>query len=172
VCLPPNSTDKLQPLDVGVFAPLKAAWKAVLTDYKQQHPRQAGIDKSDFPLLLKKTLIKGNLAQHLPAAFEKCGLYPVNKDKAVERIPHREMEVETENMRRMMDSTLGEKLEEMRGMGKKAERKKRGKKVPAGRDYTLPLEEEEEDDVDALQEDEVAVTFKAKKSQPHSPVLR
>jgi hypothetical protein len=23
VCLPPNSTDKLQPLDEGVFAPLK-----------------------------------------------------------------------------------------------------------------------------------------------------
>jgi hypothetical protein len=34
VCLPPNSTDKLQPLDVGVFAPLKAAWRTVLTEYK------------------------------------------------------------------------------------------------------------------------------------------
>ena len=31
VCLPPNSTDKLQPLDVGVFAPLKAAWRKVLS---------------------------------------------------------------------------------------------------------------------------------------------
>jgi hypothetical protein len=34
VCLPPNSTDKLQPLDVGMFAPLKAGWRRVLTEYK------------------------------------------------------------------------------------------------------------------------------------------
>jgi hypothetical protein len=40
VCLPPNSTDKLQPLDVGVFAPLKAAWRSVLTDYKNKNPKQ------------------------------------------------------------------------------------------------------------------------------------
>jgi hypothetical protein len=40
VCLPANSTDKLQPLDVGVFGPLKAAWRSVLTVYKQKHPNQ------------------------------------------------------------------------------------------------------------------------------------
>jgi hypothetical protein len=30
VCLPPNSTDKMQPLDVGFFGPLKSAWRKQL----------------------------------------------------------------------------------------------------------------------------------------------
>jgi hypothetical protein len=47
VCLPPNSTDKLQPLDVGAFAPLKAAWREILTSYKQSHPNQVSIFKND-----------------------------------------------------------------------------------------------------------------------------
>jgi hypothetical protein len=34
VCLPPNLTNKLQPLDVGVFGPLKAAWRRILTNFK------------------------------------------------------------------------------------------------------------------------------------------
>ena len=43
VCLPPNSTDKLQPLDVSVFGPLKSAWREVLTDYKKKHPKNVNI---------------------------------------------------------------------------------------------------------------------------------
>jgi len=164
VCLPPNSTDKLQPLDVGIFAPLKAAWKSTLSTYKQKNPKQASIDKCDFPGLLKKTLLKADIARHLPAAFEKCGLYPVSKERAMERIPHRQMEVENETARRILDSTLGERLEALRGVDKKEAKKKRGKKikVPAGRSYTEDPEEEE--DVDALLEEVVPV--KARRSRP------
>ncbi len=43
VCLPPNSTDKLRPLDVGVFGPLKTAWRKILTDYKTKNPELEGI---------------------------------------------------------------------------------------------------------------------------------
>jgi hypothetical protein len=32
ICLPPNSTDKLQPLDVGYFGPLKNHWRNMLRD--------------------------------------------------------------------------------------------------------------------------------------------
>ena len=52
VCLPPHSTDKLQPLDVGVFGPVKKAWRRILDEFKARHPRQSGIQKSDFPRLL------------------------------------------------------------------------------------------------------------------------
>ncbi len=34
MCLPPNSTDKLLPLDRGVFGPLKVAWRKILTNFK------------------------------------------------------------------------------------------------------------------------------------------
>jgi hypothetical protein len=71
VCLPPHSTDKLQPLDVGVFAPLKAAWRQVLTTYKLKHPNQVGIPKVDFPHLLKTLMETADPGQHLPAAFNR-----------------------------------------------------------------------------------------------------
>ena len=99
ICLPANSTDKLQPLDVGVFGPLKAAWRQVLTKYKQEHPKLSGIQKTDFPSLLKDLLEKADPGKHLPAAFEKCGLFPVDKAKGVERNPSRRMEVDSETAR-------------------------------------------------------------------------
>jgi hypothetical protein len=160
VCLPANSTDKLQPLDVGVFGPLKAHWTSVLKDYKKKNPKVAGIDKSDFPALLKKVLDLAKPGNNLPAAFGKCGIFPISKDKAVQRIPHRRMEVDSELTKELLTSTLGEKLEEMRGFGKTPVRKSRGKKVPAGKSHTEEEEEAEEEtedeelDVDSLLEED------------------
>jgi hypothetical protein len=64
VCLPPNSTDKLQPLDVGVFAPMKKAWRVVLTQFKKDHPKLVGIPKPMFPGLLKALMETAKPAQH------------------------------------------------------------------------------------------------------------
>lgn len=138
VCLPPNSTDKLQPLDVAVFAPLKDHWRAVLTQFKVQNPTLAGISKANFPPLLKKVLDKANLGNHLPNGFKTCGLFPVDIEKACRRIPSRDMAVDTLAMRELMNSTLGEKLEELRGLGKPKARQIRGKKlkVPPGKSFT------------------------------------
>jgi DDE superfamily endonuclease len=49
VCLPPNSTDKMQPLDVGVFAPLKQGWKQQLRHYLEQDPAAKLLQKTVFP---------------------------------------------------------------------------------------------------------------------------
>jgi hypothetical protein len=160
VCLPPNSTDKLQPLDVGVFGPLKAAWRVILTEYKGRHPSQVGIPKTDFPRLLATLLERTNPAQYMPAAFDRCGLYPVNVARAVERIPHRSIE-SSESARELLNSTFGEKLDQLRGTDK-AKSKKRGKKiqVPAGKSYTSILEDQEveedneEQDTDENSEEE------------------
>ena len=127
----------------------------MLSSYKKAHPARAGIDKSDFPALLKQLLKVAQPGQHLPAGFEKCGLYPISITRAVERIPHRLMEVDTEATRELLNSTLGEKLEELRGVGKKKAPQKRGKKVAPGKSYTQMEEDEDEEedeveDVDAL----------------------
>lgn len=37
-CLPPHSTHKTQPLDKGVFGPLKHAWREECHDYMMKHP--------------------------------------------------------------------------------------------------------------------------------------
>lgn len=34
LCLPPNTTHPLQPLDAGVFGPLKTTWRSILKKYK------------------------------------------------------------------------------------------------------------------------------------------
>lgn len=154
VCLVPNSTDKLQPLDVGVFAPLKFAWRDVLQEYKTKYPNKVGIDKGDFPSLLAKTLAKADPGKNMAAAFSKCGLWPVSYSKAVELIPSRDMECE-ESVRDILNSTLGEKLDQLRGSDK--DKKPRGKKikVPAGMSYSAVVEDDVEDedmDVDELLE--------------------
>jgi hypothetical protein len=97
---------------------------------------------------------------NLAAAFEKCGIFPISKDKGVQWIPHRRIEIDSELTKELLTSTLGEKLEEMRGFGKTPARKSRGKKVPAGKSHTEEEEEAEEEtedeelDVDSLLEED------------------
>jgi hypothetical protein len=102
---------------------------------------------------------EANPGQHLPAAFEKCGLHPLNVDRAVERIPSRSMECDRETTRELLSSTLGEKLEELRGFNKEKRKISRGKKVmvPPGKSYCDEMditEEEEEKDEEEGREDE------------------
>jgi hypothetical protein len=88
---------------VGVFSSIKANWWALLTKYKEKNPKQAGITKVEFPRLLAELLTTANPGQHLKAAFNKCGLYPVNAARAVERIPAKTMECDTDTTRELMD---------------------------------------------------------------------
>ena len=47
-CFPPHLTHILQPLDVGVYGPAKAAWKVILKDHKLSTLSQ-NVLKEDFP---------------------------------------------------------------------------------------------------------------------------
>jgi transposase len=68
VCLPPNSTDKMQPLDVGFFAQMKKAWRKQLTYYKERDPNALLLRKTEFPKMLKELLLSLNPREHLPTA--------------------------------------------------------------------------------------------------------
>ncbi|KAI8764075.1 CAunnamed protein product [Biomphalaria glabrata] len=52
ILLPPNSTDKCQPLDVSFFAPLKREWRRLLESHKVKHPSSTSLDKKIFPAML------------------------------------------------------------------------------------------------------------------------
>lgn len=54
VCFPPNSTDKLQPLDVGFFGPMKKKWKDQLDKYHEEDPTAKLLNKLVFPRMLKE----------------------------------------------------------------------------------------------------------------------
>jgi hypothetical protein len=47
-CLPPHLTHILQPLDVGVYGPVKKTWKVILKDHKLATFAQT-VTKEDFP---------------------------------------------------------------------------------------------------------------------------
>ncbi len=93
VFLPPNSTDKCQPLDVCVFKAVKSSWSTVLTEWKAKN--RGSIPKSVFPSLLKATLERTvNMESNIKSGFRKTGLFPFNPDVVLKTIPHVEDEVE------------------------------------------------------------------------------
>jgi hypothetical protein len=70
------------------------------------------------------------VGRHLPAALEKYGLRPLNQERAMQRIPHRSMTTDSEDIRDLMNSSLGEKLKQLRGVGDGQQvKKQRGKKL-------------------------------------------
>lgn len=49
-CLPPHSTHIVQPLDVGVYGPVKQEWKRILKEYKTTN-MAANVTKEVFPCM-------------------------------------------------------------------------------------------------------------------------
>eukprot|EP00118_Oscarella_pearsei_P023040 m.271080 g.271080 ORF g.271080 m.271080 type:complete len:312 (+) comp40549_c0_seq5:3315-4250(+) len=77
ICLPPNTTDKLQPLDVAVFSSLKRVWGGVMKDRKLENAG-ATIKKEDFPGLLMELWEKGGIKpENFVAGFRATGIYPL-----------------------------------------------------------------------------------------------
>ena len=74
VCLPPHSSHVLQPLDVGVFGPLKQSWRGILNAYYMES-RYKNLSKEAFPKLLLK-LHKSIKPHNLIKSFMACGIYP------------------------------------------------------------------------------------------------
>jgi len=77
LCLPPHTTHKLQPLDIGVFRPFQCAWLDCCDDI-------AELTRSEMP---KENFIKEYMQVRwatfcLPtivSAFKKSGLWPIDK---------------------------------------------------------------------------------------------
>lgn len=91
ICLPPNSTHLTQPLDVAFFRPVKIAWRKVLSDWKntEEGIKNTNIQKQNFPPLLAKMMevIAPTIKDNLISGFRKCGIYPLNVEEVLNRIP-------------------------------------------------------------------------------------
>jgi len=85
VCLPPNATHLLQPLDMAFYRPVKGYWQKVLDEWKSGCKKAAQtLSKDIFPLLLTKlyTLLYPTDKQksdNMKAGFITCGINPPNK---------------------------------------------------------------------------------------------
>lgn len=84
LCLPPNTSHALQPLDVGVFGQVKHAWKEVLKKWSRESRLQS-VSKPVFPTLLKQ-ICSQLKAEWAISAFKGSGLYPVAKEAVAHRV--------------------------------------------------------------------------------------
>ena len=77
-CLPPSTTDKLQPLDVAVFSSFKRAWGKILKERKLK-TGGALLRKEDFPGILKQFWETRLKPENFVAGFRATGIYPLKK---------------------------------------------------------------------------------------------
>ncbi|VEN54906.1 unnamed protein product [Callosobruchus maculatus] len=75
-CLPPNATHMMQPCDVSIFRPLKAAWKKVVRHSRQD---RVTINKQNFCSFFKKAF-DAVTADSIKNGFRACGLCPLDEN--------------------------------------------------------------------------------------------
>ena len=77
LCLPPHTTHEAQPLDCGVFGPLKAHWSNVCHSFLQQNPGRV-ITRFQFSSLFSEAWGMAVTPSNIIAGFRTCGVYPFN----------------------------------------------------------------------------------------------
>ena len=92
VCLPSNATHLMQPLDVAFFGPMKREWRKILDDWKTgSRNTSATVTKEWFPRLLTRLMenlqIADRASSNLKAGFRATGIYPLNSEKVMKRLP-------------------------------------------------------------------------------------
>lgn len=137
IFLPENSTHLLQPLDVSVFAPLKKAWREILTRWKNDcramGEEYGTLPKKIFPVLLNQ-LMQRDFHTAIVSGFEATGIFPFSVERAVHRLPQESADVESDVQRQLI-----RQLEMMRYgpvTQARAPRPKKSQKLPAGTSYT------------------------------------
>ncbi|KAB0801489.1 hypothetical protein PPYR_05843 [Photinus pyralis] len=125
--LTPNSTHMLQPLDVGIFAPMKKQWRKVLDQWRQESRRKGTIPKEQFPVLLKRLMdaLAPNMEKNLKSAFRATGIHPFDPQVVLRKLPSES----TSETGRVLDESLLDFLKETRGYNANRIRHQRGKKL-------------------------------------------
>ena len=86
VCLIPNATHLLQPLNVAVFRTLKLERRKILQDWRRDSRVKGSVPKNQFPILLAK-LHNTLKSDYLVAGFKASGLYPIDRNQVLKRLP-------------------------------------------------------------------------------------
>ena len=76
--LPPHTSHILQPLDVGIFGPLKTMYYSQCQNYMRQHPGEI-IGRWNICRIICAVYYKAFSSNNLISAFRKTGIMPLNK---------------------------------------------------------------------------------------------
>ena len=79
VTLPPHTTAKLQPLDVGIFGPFKTALRILQDDFKLQNPH-VPITEHILPEMASKAWITACTPKNVMSGFAATGIWPINRN--------------------------------------------------------------------------------------------
>lgn len=140
VCLPPNATHIAQPLDMAFFSPMKLLWRGILTRWKESKSgsKYSTIPEEMFPELLRELVYKleENGSENLKLGFQECGIYPINKQKLLDRLPENQSNVNPELVGESFIERLEEKCIDFIGTAGTQRRRKLqvepGKSITAG----------------------------------------
>ena len=80
--LPPNTTHLTQPLDKGVYGPVKAAWRDICHSFLAKNPGRK-VTKYDFSRLFSEAWMKALTPKNIVSGFATTGIYPVDRNALV-----------------------------------------------------------------------------------------
>ena len=109
---------------------MKRSWRHVLLSWRTKTRRKGDIPKESFPSLLTALdeRVRLTVKDSLKSGFRTCGLYPLDRNEVLQKLPDYQNLNELE-----ANSTLNDSLIELLKEyceGKEEEKKKRGKKIP------------------------------------------
>lgn len=78
--LPPHTSGKLQPLDVGIFSPFKTYYNAAMESWMLQHPGKP-VSIYDVGEMVGIAFLKSMTPSNIINAFKKCGIYPFDRNQ-------------------------------------------------------------------------------------------
>lgn len=79
VCLPPHSTNKMQPLDVAFMFPLKTYYAKAIETWLANHPNRV-VRKLQVASLFGEAYMQAATLQTAASGFKKTGISPFNPD--------------------------------------------------------------------------------------------
>ena len=84
--LPPHSTHRLQPLDVGIFAPLARAYSNEIDRLIQSSQGFSNVSKRTFWMLFRPAWKTALTAANILSAFAATGIYPLKPEKVLTQL--------------------------------------------------------------------------------------
>ena len=85
-CLPLHTTHLAQPLDKGVFSPLKQAWREICHDYVVKNPGKV-VTRFQFSSLFGQAWQKAMTPENIMAGFRVTGVYPTDRFRILPKEP-------------------------------------------------------------------------------------
>ena len=81
--LPPHSTHRLQPLDIGLFGPLSKTYDRQIQDFMLEYQGFVSLTKRDFYPLFREAWITSFTSVNIASGFEASGIFPLNPERTI-----------------------------------------------------------------------------------------